>query len=276
VTTVPGSVTPQWLRLREPADAAARALRLVESVRGELVPGATFTVHDIGCGSGSMGRWLAPLLPSAQRWVLHDRDVGLLELAASEPPHAPDGFRVTVETSAGDLADLAPEDLADASLLTASAVLDILTEDEVEALVAAITTAGCPALITLSVTGKVRFSPSDPLDGALGAAFNEHQRRTAAGRALLGPDAPRRATELFRARGAEVQVAESDWRLDGRDRQLLQEWLDGWVGAACEQRPDLASSGELLLERRRGQAAEGRLEVTVGHVDLLARPGRGG
>ena len=48
-----------------------------------------------------MGRWLAPLLPGAQHWIVHDRDADLLEIAAADlPGSAADGAAVTVETEA--------------------------------------------------------------------------------------------------------------------------------------------------------------------------------
>ena len=53
-------------------------------------------IHDLGCGTGAMGRWLAPLLPGPQHWVLHDRDPDLLDVAAADPPGpAADGSAVT-------------------------------------------------------------------------------------------------------------------------------------------------------------------------------------
>lgn len=272
MTTVPGSVTPRWLRLREPADAAARSGLLVASLWDALPAGQTLEIHDIGSGSGSMGRWLAPLLPTSQRWVLHDRDPGLLEIAAGGPPRDRDGHRIPVETVRGDLSGLTVSRLARASLITASALLDILTVDELTVLVDLSVAVGCPALFTLSVTGDVRLTPGDPLDADLAAAFNEHQRRTVDGRALLGPDAPRRTTELFVGRGAEVEVADSHWRLGADDRDLVEDWLPAWVDAACEARPALSRSAQAYLDRRREQLADGCLTVTVAHVDILASP----
>ncbi|MGA8044742.1 MAG: class I SAM-dependent methyltransferase [Dermatophilaceae bacterium] len=276
MTTLPGSVTPHWLRLREPADAVARSVRLVKSLRDALPDGQTLEIHDIGCGSGSMGRWLAPLLPTSQRWVLHDRDPGLLEIATSQPPRDGQRSRLPVETAPGDLTGLTATDLARASLVTTSALLDILTDDELTVLVDLCVAVGCPALFTLSVTGVVRFFPPDPLDAELGAAFNDHQRRTVHGRSLLGPDAPRRTVELFVSRGAEVEVADSDWRVGAESRELAEEWLLGWVHAACEQRPELNRSAGAYLDRRREQLAHGLLEVTVAHADILASPRRTG
>ena len=48
-------------------------------------PPAALVIHDLGGGSGAMGRWLAPRLPGPQHWVVHDRDADLLELAVAQP-----------------------------------------------------------------------------------------------------------------------------------------------------------------------------------------------
>ena len=169
-------VSDDWLALREPADAAARSRELVE----HLGPPATgrWVIHDLGGGTGSMGRWLAPLLPGPQHWVVHDRDTDLLALAAADVPGpAADGAAVTVETRQSDITRLQPDDLAGATLITASALLDMLTEDELAGLVSACAAAGCPVLLTLSVVGRVDLTPADPLDRRVAAAFDAHQRR---------------------------------------------------------------------------------------------------
>src|SRR5881392_1031633 len=79
-------VSREWLALREPADAAARAPDLVEHLVRELPPTGRWVIHDLGCGTGAMGRWLAPLLPGPQHWVMHDQDADLLEVAVAELP----------------------------------------------------------------------------------------------------------------------------------------------------------------------------------------------
>ena len=280
VTAVQVRVSSQWLRLREPADAAARSLalargaaRAVAGRHSDGAGGAPMVVHDLGSGTGSMAWWLAPLLDGPQHWVLHDRDPDLLRVAAAAAaPAAGDGSPVTVETRLGDLIALDAEVLDGATLLTTSALLDMLTGDELDRLVRTCVGAGCPTLMTLSVTGDVRLSPSDPLDDELRAAFNDHQRRTTGGRTLLGPDAVRAAARAFVRLGARVEVQPSPWRLGDGDTALLREWLDGWVDAACEQRPELATAAGAYLARRDEDLTHGRLVATVPHLDLLAVP----
>jgi hypothetical protein len=230
-------------------------------------------IHDLGCGTGAMGRWLAPLLDGSQHWVLHDRDADLLDLAMADVPGpAADGAAVTVEARQSDITRLRPGDLAGATLITASALLDMLTADELVALVTACTGTGSPILLTLSVVGRVSLTQPDPMDGRVAAAFNAHQRRGTNRGALLGPDAVAFAIELCGQFGADVAVRPSPWRLGTEHPVLALEWLTGWVGAACEQQGDLTSEARDYLDRRRAQLKEGGLAITVDHADLLALP----
>jgi hypothetical protein len=244
-------VSPAWLELREPADAAARSTGLAERLRRYL-PAGRLVIHDLGGGTGAMGRWLAPRLPGPQHWVVHDRDETLLELAA-----------VTFEARRTDIARLTPGDVAGANLVTASALLDLLTRDELDRMLGACS--GLPMLLALTVLGRVTLSPADPLDAPIAAAFNDHQRR---GR-LLGPDAVAAAVDAL---GVEVIVRPSPWRLDAAHADLTAEWLCGWVAAACEQEPALAAETGAYRDQRLAQAAAGELAVTVDHADLLVLP----
>ena len=273
MTTMTTVVTPEWLALREPADAASRATDLVETLRLGLDDVRPIVVHDLGCGTGSMARWLAPRLPGPQLWVMRDQDPVLLRHAAAAlPERACDGAPIAVQTSQSDVTNLDDDELLGASLVTASALLDVLTADEVERVVDRCVRARCATLLTLSVIGRVEMTPADPLDIEIGTAFNTHQcRMTERGR-LLGPIASRVAAALFEHFGAEVVTRPSVWRLGGAETTLMLEWFAGWVGAACEQRPELAKVTADYVHGRLAEAAEGRLSVEVHHEDLLARP----
>jgi SAM-dependent methyltransferase len=266
-------VSGRWLALREPADAAARSPELADHLNQVLPPTRRQVIHDLGCGTGAMGRWLAPRLPGPQHWVLHDRDADLLELAAAEPPGpAADGATVTVEPKRSNITRLHPGDVGDATLITASALLDMLTEEELVGLVGVCASAGCPALLTLSVVGRVRLTPAEALDGRVAVAFDAHQRRVAQRGRLLGPDAVALAAEGFGRLGAEVLVRASPWRLGASQAHLATEWLAGWVGAACEQEVELAAETDAYTLRRLAQAKAGQLAVTVDHADVLVLP----
>ncbi|WP_229073190.1 class I SAM-dependent methyltransferase [Actinoplanes sp. DH11] len=249
-----GEFSPDWLALREPADAEARDASLLKEL-----PAGIRVIRDLGCGTGSMGRWLAPRLPLPQHWIMTDRDPALLPLAAEGMPP-----QVTVDTHLRDVTELTPGDLTDVDLVTCSALLDVLTAAEVEALVAVCAEARVSVLFTLSVTGEVRMAPDDPLDREVEAAFNEHQRREVGGRRLLGPDAPAFAAAAFEKAGARVLTGASAWRLGPARTALTTEWLKGWAGAAGEQRPELPIGAYLV--RRLGSVPH----TSVGHQDLVA------
>jgi hypothetical protein len=267
-------VSQEWLALREPADAAARAVDLVGCIAPKAAAERPWLIHDLAGGTGAMGRWLAPLLPGAQHWVIHDLDPDLLALAAAHPPGpAADGAAVSVEARHRDIAGLEPCDLAGATLITASALLDLLTEREVATLIGVCVAARCPMLLSLSVIGGVELVPPDPLDRIVTAAFNAHQRRVTERGRLLGPDAVALAIEESRKRGAEVLLRPSPWRLGSSQGQLAAEWFTGWLRAGCEQDPELAVHAEAYAQRRLAQAAAGELAVTVAHADLLVSPG---
>jgi len=247
-----GEFSESWLSLREPADAAARSTELVS-----MLPDGIHTVRDLGCGTGSLARWLAPLLPGAKRWILVDRDPALLEHAAAITPFP-------VEPVRGDVTELTAADLAESDLVTCSALLDLLTSGEVDRLAAVCAEARTPALFTLSVAGAVTLDPARPEDAAIEAAFNDHQRRVEGGRRLLGPDAPAAAAAAFERAGATVITRPSPWRLGPERAALTAEWLRGWAGAAVEQCPDLQ------LDRYLSERVANPPAATIGHVDLLA------
>jgi SAM-dependent methyltransferase len=266
-------VSTEWLALREPADAAARTRELAERLWRELPAPGGWVVHDLGCGTGAMARWLAPLLPGRQHWVLHDRDPDLLDVAAVEGPgRAADGAAVTVEVKLSDITRLSPTELAGTTLITASALLDMLTEDELNGLVTACARAACPVLLTMSVVGHVALTPADPLDRRVAGAFDAHQRRATDRGRLLGPDAAARAVAKFRRLGAEVLVRPSPWRLGALHSDLTVEWFTGWVGAAREQDLELTANIDVYTRRRLAQASAGELAVTVDHADVLVLP----
>jgi hypothetical protein len=188
------------------------------------------------------------------------------------PGPAADRAEVAIETRLSDVTRLGPDDFDGATLVTASALLDLLTGDELTALIDSCSAAGSPVLFALSVTGRVQLRPADPLDARVGAAFEAHQRRMTPRGRLLGADAVQDAVEGFRRLGAQVFVRPSPWRLGAMQSDLAGEWVAGWVEAACEQEPALVEDFDLYKRRRLREAAGGALTVTVGHADLLVLP----
>ncbi len=273
MTTEEVRASAEWLALRETADAVARAPDLVEEVRSYLPADDLAVVHDLGCGSGSMARWVARQLNGPQHWVMFDRDAELLTLAGANPPNAAsDGAPVTIETRRRDITRLDPGELAGTHLITASALLDMMTSEELQRLVVTCAGADCPVLVALSVTGRVDLVPAHPFDQCVTDAFNAHQRRTTGAQRLLGPDAVGAAVDMFSRLDVALLVRPSPWRLGPWQRTLVARWFTGWLAAACELAPELRAEAIWYARRRLAQAAAGQLFVTVHHQDLLARP----
>ncbi len=273
---------PGWLAQRATADDAARSTQLAAQLAALMPPGRVL-VHDLGAGTGAMTRWLAPRLPGPQRWVLHDGDAGILRCLDLHAVTDDAGRPIVTATRVESLASLPPDAFHGAAAVTASALLDVITADEAARVVAACVVAAVPALFSLSVTGEVRL---EPLPGAepgaeageadvavLSAAFNDHQRRDAGGRRMLGPDAVRVVAAGFAEAGWAVRTAATPWRLGPDDARLIAAWLHGWIAAAVIQRPLLAQAAGRSERRWGAWAASGLLRVTVSHEDLLAWPG---
>ena len=88
---------------------ASRSRALASKAARMLRP--PIVVHDLGSGTGSMMRWLAPLLPGPQTWVLHDWNHALLDHAVERARDAT-GHDAAVRTSVKDVAQLRDDDLA--------------------------------------------------------------------------------------------------------------------------------------------------------------------
>ena len=254
--------TADWLSLREPADATARHAGLCRQLRAFLDRRPRLRVVDLGAGTGANLRYLAPRLARPQHWVLVEQDPALLALVEAPP-------RVTVTPLPHDLAAaLDGIGLEQADLVTASALLDLVSGPWLETLIAACR--GSPALLhfALTVDGRIAWSPNDPEDEAILAAFRRHQKRDKGFGPALGPEAASAAERLLQRAGYRVRAARSDWPLEPAQAALQEALLEGQASAAQEASPGLDVTG--WRERRLALIAEGRSRVRVGHRDLLA------
>ncbi|MFZ1416079.1 MAG: class I SAM-dependent methyltransferase [Defluviicoccus sp.] len=264
-----------WLSLRADADARARSARITArtaawALARTHVTGRPLSIVDLGCGTGSNLRFLAPRLPVSQHWLMADHDPDLLVLAC----RAASGCRRVRALEAVEL-DLATAPLArllaDADLVTASALFDLVEPGWAAGLVAALARPGRALLAVLTYDGRMTLAPADPFDAHLRCLVNKHQRTDKGfGRPALGPLAADWLCRQARLSGAHVLTARSDWRLAPADQALQQALLDGWADAACAIAPDTADgiaawhASRLETLRRQG------LVTVVGHRDLFA------
>lgn len=247
-----------WLSLREPADHAARDAALLAAAA--KAAGAAPVIVDLGCGTGSTIRALAKHLQQPAGWRLLDNDPDLLA-------HAANATEDHVTTHRIDLRDLDALPLEGASLVTASALLDLCSRDWVRGLAERLAAQSLPFYAALNYDGVMEWSPADPSDDAVTQAFNRHQRGDKGFGPALGPDSADAIAEVFTAAGFKVLQADSPWQLGPSEADLQRELLAGIAGAAAEAGEN--TSGR-WLQTRIGALAEARCRI--GHRDLLALP----
>lgn len=295
--------TLDWLDLREPFDAAARSLDLAARLIARLPARPRFL--DLGAGSGSLMRFLAPLVGRAQVWTLVDADRGLLDaafetiadraeaqgLTVSFPNrrtllvHAPGGAW-RVETLVADLAEVPGRlPLANADAVVCSALCDLVSRGWLERLAAVLR---IPFYAALCVDGRDSFAPPHPADRLVADLFRRDQARDKGfGGMALGPRAPGAIAEVFTARGFAVTSRASDWdvRLRGAQpmpglgdsaAEFLAMLVEGHAAAAMAQ--DRRGDPRIADWRddRLALIDAARLTARVGHRDLLALPVRRG
>lgn len=250
-----------WLRLREPVDARSRDRGLVRRLRAWW-PAAGGRVVDLGAGTGSNARWLAPRLGPAD-WRLVDNDPRLLAIAR----------RRGHDGRLADLTDaLRGQLFYRADLVTASALIDLVSAAWVDGLIERCRTSGAAVYIALTYDGTIRWDPSDPADDRVRDLVNRHQRTDKGFGPALGPAAAMAAAERLRAAGYRVWTAPSPWRL-GPGATVLQHALThGWAGAARALAPEQAAEIDAWADRRMALITDRHSRLTVGHVDLLALP----
>lgn len=291
---------PDWLALREPFDALARSERLAEALIARLP--ARPRLIDLGAGTGSLLRWLAPRIGRAQAWTLVDSDRALIEEAFDVIADRAEGigFKVTfpnrrtllvhapggawrIEALIADLAE-APRNLPlqQADAVLSSALCDLVSAAWVERMAAALRV---PFYAALCVDGRDRLWPPHPADGAVGAAFRRDQSRDKGfGGPALGPMAPAAIARAFTARGFAVESAASDWVVHARGGEyaalpvprahtadFLRYLVLGHLDAARRQwrgRGDVTAWGL----RRLAQIDARTLNARIGHRDVLALP----
>src|SRR5687768_1357360 len=262
------SFSAEWLALREPADHAARAERLVDMAAAALRGASTVTVVDLAAGTGSNLRYLSVRLPCAQRWLLVDRDPALLEKATRGG--AP--LNVTADAVHADLAQIDDSLFGGAAtpvLVTASALLDLTSPQWLDALAARCRAAHAIALFALTYDGRIACQPDDPMDELVRGLINRHQQRDKGFGPAAGPDATDAAVQAFERHGFTAHRAPSDWELGAESRLLQQQLVDGWAAAAIEMSRRDADAIQAWRARRTEAIEHGTSRIDVGHEDLL-------
>jgi SAM-dependent methyltransferase len=286
----------EWLSLREPFDCVAReaaaAQPQMKARLARLKADGPTSVLDLACGQGANLRVLAPQLGPGQHWRLVDHDPALLAALPLALQHwakqqgyrytagAADcacriegpGFLATVEWQRLDLSrDLESIDLTRTTLISASALLDLVSAAWLQRLIERARGAGAAMLWALNIDGRLTWEPPDPDDAAVHALFCAHQHRDKGFGPALGPQAGDFALAQLAQAGYASTVARSDWHMAGEPGAPMQRaMIDGIAAAVLEQDPSMQARVRAWQARR--TAGIGHSSLLVGHVDILAMP----
>jgi len=260
-----GEFSAEWLALREPVDHLARSEPLTREVLRSLRTEPA--ILDMACGTGSNFRYLSrrPSLLGAD-WLLVDHDAALLTRVPASP-------NLTIRRH--DLRTLDEGLFAGRSLITASALLDLVSESWLRVLATRCRDSAAAVLFALSYDGRMTCEPEDSGDATIRELVNRHQRTDKGFGAALGPDATARAIDVFGSLGYRVTTSASDWVLGATTspRALQCQLIDGWAAAAAEMAPDRSGLIEDWRQRRLAHVSAARSILTVGHQDLGAVAG---
>ena len=269
-----------WLALREPFDHAARSAALARRLADRLPRRPR--VVDLGAGSGSLFRFLAPIIGRGHDWILLDADGALLDDAFGRTSAwaRRQGFAATA--SGDELLVSTPRGLwrmqvsqrmleagdvhRGADAVVCSALLDLVSAAWLARLCDTLTV---PFLACLTVDGRQAWRPHHPYDALVRSAFRRDMRRNKGFGPALGMAAPSVALRSLAERGFTTASAPSDWRIPRTALGMQRALIDGAADAARSAHSAAATTWQ---EMRLRQALRGRLAITIGHRDILALP----
>jgi SAM-dependent methyltransferase len=271
-----------WLTLRESFDHAARSVVLARRLADRLPRRPRLL--DLGAGTGSLFRFLAPIIGRGQDWILVDADAALLDeafgrtaawarrqgFAATAPDDAllvstPRGlWRMQALTL-----DLATVKLPKTDAVLCSALLDLVSSAWLGRLFDALRV---PFLACLTVDGREAWQPYHPNDALVRAAFRRDQRRDKGFGPALGMAAPSVALKALAARGFVTSSAPTDWHVPRTALRMQRALIEGTADAARNARPPQSRAIADWQDARLRQAMRARLAIRIGHRDILAMP----
>ena len=263
----------EWLNLREASDHKARDRHLLKTAANWLndLKSKDKVIVDLGSGTGSTIRGLqryTELAPSIQ-WRLVDNDPELLAEAIHR--HSEE---YSIENFLVDLSKTQKLPLKSVSLITASALLDLVSGDFIRDLCQLIKEKNEDRPLgfysALNYDGCIKWTPFHPLDAAILMNFNTDQRRDKGFGPALGPDATDFLKTQFHSTKFKCLSAKSPWLLGSADYLLTESLINGISGVAIQTdgltNSDIQDWKTFRIENVRTGTCY------LGHTDILVLP----
>jgi len=288
------SFSAEWLSLREPIDhrsrnqaLQAKVLNYLEQVK-TVEPGSLH-VTDLGSGTGSNLRALAPHLSSLQYWTLVDYDQTLLNVARSTLLAWSDSETDVPVIESLDASSMLVKPLSilkqnktiivkfkcinllndypavlnePTDLITAAAFFDLVAEPW---LVKFCTFLTKPLYTVLTYNGIEKWSPPEIIDAEILNDFHQHQRTDKGFGCALGPAAAKCLQSLLDDQHFTTICAPSPWTLNHQDRTLIQQLTMGTARAVREIHT-IPLTNINQWEQSRMQASH----CEIGHIDIFS------
>ncbi len=259
----------EWLALREPVDAASRNGELTTQLLNWRQQFNTLSVLDLASGTGANARFLAPMLGGEQHWRLIDHDPKLLAQSARLPLTA--CWRI--ERHCLDLVSAKESlDFQNIHLVTASALIDLVSAEWLEWLAQHCRKAQAAIFIALSYDGLFVWDPALKDDERVRAWVNRHQQTNKGFGPALGPLAAPEFKTMLERLNYRAELRPSPWQLGPEQIAMQTALLKGWVEAAREIAPGSTHWLNEWAAQRRSLIEQQDSRLTVGHWDLFAQP----
>ena len=272
--------SPEWLALREPIDHRARDQRVLGTCSEHFASHDVLHILDLGSGTGSNLRAIAPHLAPRQFWRLADHDPSLLAAARHAlrlwADSAQDnganlllekgGKSLHVAFCEADLSgDISPLLMHNTDLVTAAALFDLCSEPWIAQCIGALDRRKLSLYAALTYNGEESWHPPIASDADMLAAFICHQQTDKGFGKAAGPEASDCLIRELRLHGYGIAVGDSIWQLGPGDSELIAALADGSAAAAAETGQVAAARVETWRQARR--AAE---RCAIGHSDIFA------
>jgi SAM-dependent methyltransferase len=281
-----GGFSADWLSEREPVDHAScnnmvkRAmLDYLKAKHGKTL--SNLNVIDLGCGTGSNLRGLAPFLGRQQNWTLVDYDPLLLsaarealldwadEVIVDDDQHFEikrNDYTIRVQFLQADLMKTYGEVLnLKPDLITAAAFFDLVSIDWITRFAQALQS---PLYTVLTYNGVEKWLPTHPNDQAVLSAFISHQQTDKGFGSAAGPHAANALISALQDRSYHVSQGLSNWALSQSEHHTLMRLLAKGIAQAVVETAQVeqADVNEWLAARSLAEGCE------IGHVDIFAAP----
>ncbi|NDA46463.1 MAG: SAM-dependent methyltransferase [Alphaproteobacteria bacterium] len=269
-----------WLSLREPIDHQSRNTGLQHKLAQHFATQETLALVDLGSGTGSNLRALAPHLPNTQSWRLIDYDRDLLQTARHVLRNWADqviedqdvlqiqkgGKTIHVQFETHDLAQgIGPLIQSKCELVTAAAFFDLVSAPWIEKLCRDLAHAHLPLFTVLTYDGDEQWTPPHKADQAMLEAFHQHQASDKGFGAAAGPKATALLSSGFKALGYQVEIGSSAWVISSANQDLISALATGSAQAVRETGlVDEPSIEDWLAQHRSAR------QCKIGHQDLFA------